>query len=669
MPSQPHGRRWAALAAAAIAGTASLAAPAAASAQPSPGQHSAGLRSHPVPALRRPAAAIRALGPHGLGAAAPAARLVPAAGGLHGAAVLPASVDLTPWAAPAGDQGQVNSCVSWAVDYSMLGWYQDRAGVARSYLAPMYTYSQLARGANVGTDPVQTLGVAKTQGVDTQADYTQGNYDYTHYPTAAETANAAHFKITGWEPVFYGANQGNAGQVALEQALAAGKPIAVTIPVYYNFFFVGASNSYYAGPSGPLEGYHEITALGYNSQGLVIENSWSSTWGKAGFATLSWAFVDQYMVEALTVDGLTVPAAPTVSSVAPAAGPAAGGTTVTVTGQGLGGTSSVLFGKSASPQFAVNAAGTSLTAVVPAAATAAGGPVSVTVVSGYSSATTAGSGYTYFGTPTVTGISPNLGPLSGGQPVVISGTNLGGATGVRFGTLPAASFTVNAAGTQISALSPASGSATAAVTVLNPGGSGGGPAASSSYTWAPAPAVSALSYTTGPTAGGASAGKPSTLVISGTNLSGTTRVDFGANELRTAQIVQVSPTSVTVVVPPATKPGTIDVTVTTPAGVSAAATGDRYSYQAAPSVTSVSPNRSLLAGGTTVTVTGTNLIGASVVYLGAVAATPVSVSADGTRLTVIAPRAVSAGTAGVTVVTPGGTSPAVSGVSFTWATS
>ncbi len=46
--------------------------------------------------------------------------------------------------------------------------------------------------------------------------------------------------------------------------------------------------------------------------------------------------------------------------------------------------------------------------------------------------------------PTVTGLSPNSGPLAGGTSVTIFGTNLAGATGVRFGTTAATSFTVSA---------------------------------------------------------------------------------------------------------------------------------------------------------------------------------------------------------------------------------
>ena len=71
-------------------------------------------------------------------------------------------------------------------------------------------------------------------------------------------------------------------------------------------------------------------------------------------------------------------------------------------------------------------------------------------------------------TPSVTALSPNSGPSAGGTSVTVTGTNLSGATAVKFGTLAATSFSVNSA-TQITATAPA-GSGTVDVTVTTSGG-------------------------------------------------------------------------------------------------------------------------------------------------------------------------------------------------------
>ena len=72
--------------------------------------------------------------------------------------------------------------------------------------------------------------------------------------------------------------------------------------------------------------------------------------------------------------------------------------------------------------------------------------------------------------PTVTRLSPTSGPTTGGTSVTITGTNFTGVTAVDFGTLAASSFTVNAAGTQIVATSPAESAGTVYVTVTTASG-------------------------------------------------------------------------------------------------------------------------------------------------------------------------------------------------------
>lgn len=98
----------------------------------------------------------------------------------------------------------------------------------------------------------------------------------------------------------------------------------------------------------------------------------------------------------------------------------------------------------------------------------------------------------------------------------------------------------------------------------------------------------------------------------------------------------------------------------TAAGVSAAAT------TSAPTVTSVNPNNGPTAGGTTVTITGTNFKGVQTVDFGTTAATVQSVNRTKTQIVAVSP-AESAGTVDVTVTTAkGGTSATSAADQFTY---
>jgi uncharacterized repeat protein (TIGR03803 family) len=138
------------------------------------------------------------------------------------------------------------------------------------------------------------------------------------------------------------------------------------------------------------------------------------------------------------------------------------GTTVEILGDGLTGTTSVMFG-SGSTSFTV-ISDTYLTAVVPASGTT--GTVTVTTPSG-----TLNSKQIFKVLPVVLSFKPTSGPV--GTQVTITGTGLTGTSKVTFGGVKTTAFTVNS-GTQITATVP-TGAKTGKVTITTAGGSAIGP--------------------------------------------------------------------------------------------------------------------------------------------------------------------------------------------------
>ena len=121
--------------------------------------------------------------------------------------------------------------------------------------------------------------------------------------------------------------------------------------------------------------------------------------------------------------------------------------------------------------------------------------------------------------------------------------------------------------------------------------------------------------------------------------------------------------------------GTVDITVTTPAGTSATSSADQFTYipstppaptPAPLAVTGVSPANGPAAGGTSVTITGTGFTGATDVRFGEAAAQPFTVDSSGTQITATSPP--STGTVDITVTTPAGTTATSSADQFTYIT-
>jgi Bacterial Ig-like domain (group 3)/Autotransporter beta-domain/IPT/TIG domain len=159
-------------------------------------------------------------------------------------------------------------------------------------------------------------------------------------------------------------------------------------------------------------------------------------------------------------------APPAVTSISPNNGPVAGGTGVTITGTNFTGATSVRFGTTNATSYAVNSA-----AQITATAPAGTGTVDITVTTvGGTSATSAADQFSYMlPVPTITSVSPNTGPTTGGTAVAITGSNLTGTTAVRFGATNAISFTVTSA-SQISAIAPPGSLGTVDVTVKTSSG-------------------------------------------------------------------------------------------------------------------------------------------------------------------------------------------------------
>lgn len=176
---------------------------------------------------------------------------------------------------------------------------------------------------------------------------------------------------------------------------------------------------------------------------------------------------------------------PSVTGIAPAMGPAGGGTPVTVDGTNFSGpgwaVTGVSFGGVPAASYSV-ASATSLVAVAPPGS----GVVDVTVSTraasdgyGETSATTPADRFTAVPAPAVTGISPARGSMKGGTPVTITGTGFSGsgftATSVSFGGVPAV-FSVTSPTTIVATSPPSRALQAVSVTVATPGAPGGVPA-------------------------------------------------------------------------------------------------------------------------------------------------------------------------------------------------
>ncbi len=197
----------------------------------------------------------------------------------------------------------------------------------------------------------------------------------------------------------------------------------------------------------------------------------------------------------------------------------------------------------ASTTFTVNSA-TQITATVPTKGST--GTISVTTPAG--TGTSAGT-FTYVTPPTITSFTPTSGIA--GSTVTITGTNLTGATYVRFNGA-STSFTV-VSGTKITATVPSLGS-TGTISVTTPSGTA---TSTATFTYLYLPVITSFTPTSG-VAG-------TMVTITGTNFTGATLVRFNG---ASATFTLNSSTQITAKAPSKGSTGTISVTTSAGTGTS-----------------------------------------------------------------------------------------------------
>lgn len=313
---------------------------------------------------------------------------------------------------------------------------------------------------------------------------------------------------------------------------------------------------------------------------------------------------------------------PVITSFSPTAG--APGDQVKLTGSGFLSAPFVLqFWKGVTVSSGSINSDTLITATVPSGITT--GPISIQTAGGtqFTSDDFIAIGYG----PYITDFSPAFGSVN--DTVVINGLHLGNTTAVLFGGVNA-QFNANANGTQISTRVPA-GASNGVITVSTPLGTSNSPNAF--LVFGPGPYVTGFSPGSGSTS--------TKVQVSGAHFTGVTNVTFNGQPgvglmANSDTLLQVQPPAAVLTGP---------IAVSTPLGVFVTSSN----FFGNPNLTTLAPASG--RAGTNVTISGTNLLGASAVYFGSLASPMFTVQSN-FKISAQVPSG--ATNAPVRVVTPAG---------------
>ncbi|MCD5309851.1 beta strand repeat-containing protein [Kineosporia babensis] len=388
--------------------------------------------------------------------------------------------------------------------------------------------------------------------------------------------------------------------------------------------------------SGPIQGGNQVTITGTGFSSLLALTVGgkvvpASDYTVTGDTTLTFTMPSGLISGTVPVIIATAGGIVTVNytysafdsalilGISPITGPTTGGTQVTITGTGFTGATGATFGGTPGTGFNVNAAGTQVTVTTPAKAA---GLVNVALTNG-SAASTSTALFTYLAAnlgPVVTGLTPALGSVAGGNQVTISGSGFLLATGVTFGGT-AATITSLINTNTIVVNAPAHAVGEVDVVVTTPVGSSS-VSADSKYTYVAAngvPVVDTMTPRSGPTGGG------TTVVFRGLGMTGVNRVTFDGTAA--TDLTVVDNTTLTLKTPAHTAGG-VPVILTNANGASRSYLFTYVPLSGLPTVSGLTPNVGPVAGGTVVTISGTGFDSATTVSFDGVEGTDLELGVD-----------------------------------------
>lgn len=151
------------------------------------------------------------------------------------------------------DQGQTSMCVPFSIS-QIVEWYWRTSGMKNPQMDKSGFYAQRAIKNSNGMSFKEALELMMNKGYVLDKIHTERIYGYCRIPS----------------------------KLLMQDYLVAYAPFLLGVPVY------DSTTTEFWKPSGTMEGYHAVVAVGFDYEGLRILNSWGTSYGEGGFANLPW---------------------------------------------------------------------------------------------------------------------------------------------------------------------------------------------------------------------------------------------------------------------------------------------------------------------------------------------------------------------------------------------
>jgi len=213
---------------------------------------------------------------------------------------MPLRIDLSAYCPSVRNQGDVYSCVGWAVGYGALTikkalkyeWQSQKKIDEQAYSA-MFIYNQIKRGdCSQGARISDALAFLRSQGDCLASHFDTNIEDCEMQPNDEMLAQIKLDTISDYLSLFPLDADDRQKSNSVMRALARQEPVIVGMAVRKNFYQLQGAKYWWPelGNTTPAGG-HAMVVVGYDlaSASFLLYNSWGTDWGNDGFIRIKFS--------------------------------------------------------------------------------------------------------------------------------------------------------------------------------------------------------------------------------------------------------------------------------------------------------------------------------------------------------------------------------------------
>ena len=212
---------------------------------------------------------------------------------------LPQKIDLKAYCPSVKHQGQLSSCVGWALGYGALTIQRaiqhgctDTRTITHNASSAMFIFNQIEKDERGrGSRIIDAVAFLEAQGDCLARHFDTDVNDAQKLPDTTLLCAAQSFAIAGFSEIFSPKDSDSVKVMSVKAALAQHRPVTIGMAIRRNF--MSLRNALYwhpdLGDTTPAGG-HAIVVVGYDNkrQAFQLMNSWGKDWGRDGFIWLKY---------------------------------------------------------------------------------------------------------------------------------------------------------------------------------------------------------------------------------------------------------------------------------------------------------------------------------------------------------------------------------------------